>query len=337
MARRKYGTKTMIALVLVIGLLGAQALGYPVFQTIQGWFAPISGSIGAQQYSRFTGAAVAEDAPSTKIASEVLCAWYDWNGDGAFSFDEVEQIDTAATTGIFTSGREYPIGKPIYLQLDDAGESYETEVKVIQMSGTRNDDGSAKSLGNVEFRATEDSASSSYYGLVGGVSTDDSTDYNYTLNGANEQYMFFLQLYTSDSGFSSQTYSLFGTSSQYSWLSEKQYAPTFIGGYMTNQDAIDLGLKASEWDYYHVGASNTYVAKFVCNIGDGTGCFYDSDATNAPTFSWGFSVEITAAGTWTYIGLFKDVELDDFNKDVWGPTTDATILGTLGADWDWVA
>lgn len=336
MAKMKV-SKPIMALVVVLMFGVGMVYGNQIILGISEILGGSTGTdpiTGTGEYSRFTGVAVAEDSPTTKIQSEVLCAWYDWNGDGAFSFSEVEQIDTAATTGIFTSGKEYPIGLPIYIQLDDAGEEYQTQIKTVQMAGTKNSDGSAKSLGNLAFRATDDGALS-YYGLVGGKSIDDGTDYNATLDGADEQLVVFVELATADAGFDSQTNSAFGADSQHSWLSEKEMAPTFFGMYMTNQDAIDLGLSPSEFDYYHVGATNTFCAIYVSSVGDGSGEFYDSDASNAPTWEVSFGVEITASGALIYAGMFQDVELDDFQKDVWGPTTDATILGTLGADWDW--
>lgn len=300
-------------------------------------FTGLDGKIqeGTGEFSRFTGVAVAEDAPTTKITQEVLCAWYDANQNQQFDFEEVEQIDTAATTGVFTSGREYPIGVNIYLMLDDVGEAYQTDIAVVMMEGSRNSDGSAKSLGNVEYRATDDAIT--FSGLIGIYGIDDGTDYNATTYGGSATLTINALLATSDAGFSSQTHSKFGSTSQYSWLNEREYAPTFLGMYMTNQDAIDFGFISSEFDYYHVGATNTFMAIYVNNIGDGTGAFYDSDALNAPIWSASVNVNIDTTdgdAAILYVGLFQDVLLTDFVKDSWGPTTDATILGTCGADWD---
>ncbi|MHA2022118.1 MAG: hypothetical protein ACTSWQ_00475 [Candidatus Thorarchaeota archaeon] len=312
--------------------------------------------LGAEELNRFSIILDKEDAAGTLIASETAAIWCDWNGDGIMQTDifrgynqktglvagEIEPASSAATTALLTSPSPYPFDRDIWIFVDtgkDAGgRTYQIEYAKFQMTGKPNLDGSAKHLGTVYCRATDD-GSLDYAGLIGGVAIDDSTDYNYTANGAEADFELRIKLATSDAGWKSQTDPVFYSSSgsYYNWVSGKDYAPTFIGMYMTNQDFIDLGMDTSDFDFVYQGASNTYVAKFMDDFDDDSDTFYDSDDSVAPTFTFSFAVDITAAGSITYIGLYQDVEWSDFVLGIWGDTTDNQVLGTLGADWDWVA
>jgi len=347
----------LISSVVGIGVYTAYMNGNLDF-LIPGAITPTDGKpveIG-EELSRFSVTLDKEDAAGTLIASETAAIWCDWNGDGVMQTDvfegynedtglvagEIEPASSAATTALLTSPSPYPFDRDIWIFVDtgkdSGGRDYQIEYAKFVMTGSPNSDGSAKHLGTVYCRATDD-GSLDYAGLIGGVAIDDGTDYNYTTNGAEADFELRIKLATADAGFKSQTNPAFytGSGSYYNWVSGKDYAPTFVGMYMTNQDFIDLGMDTSDFDFVYQGASNTYVAMFMDSFDDDERTFYDSDDSVAPTFTISFAVDITAAGQITYIGLYQDVEWNDFVLGIWGDTTDNQILGTLGADWDWVA
>lgn len=360
MGRREISTSGIILIVLVSSFVAIG--GYIAYMNgnldflIPGAVTPPGKpvDIGEEELSRFSVTLDKEDAAGTLIASETAAIWCDWNGDGVMQTDnfegysidsglvagEIEQASSAATTAILTSPSPYPFDRDIWIFVDtgkdSGGRTYQIEYAKFVMTGSPNSDGSAKHLGTVYCRATDD-GSLSYSGLVGGVAIDDATDYNYTTNGNEAEFELRIKLATADAGFKSQTDPAFytGSGSFYNWVNGKDYAPTFVGMYMTNQDFIDLGMDTSAFDFVYQGASNTYVAMFMDSFDSDPTTFYDSDDTVAPTFSLKFAVDMTAVGAITYIGLYQDVEWSDFVLGIWGDTTDNQILGTLGNDWDW--
>lgn len=350
---------------LVLLIIGVSALGGGVMMTVMtgnlDWLTDLNPfaadvtpdvdiDIEGIELSRFTGVLCKEDNVATKVTEEPVYIWHDWNQDGVMQRSpflgivdgellggEIEQDSSTATYGVFTSPSEYPIGRVIWLFIDDEGEDYQMTYHKFAMTGTAHTDGTAKSIGNVFCRATDDAAT--YAGLVRGIAIDDGTDYNYTLNGASGEFEIRVTWATSDAGINSQTSPDFysGSGPWTHWGSGKEYAPDFIGGYCSNQDATDLGLDNGDFDFFYQGASNTYFAKFLDDYDDDPNLFYDSDLDSAPTFKFTFDVDISAVGELTYVGIFQGVEWSDFGRGNWNPTTDANIIGTLGADWDWVA
>ena len=369
MGDNKFGYAAL-CIVLILGAFGAGAVVMTATTGSVDWFFdlnPFGGEVIDDddgeivdiegETSQFVGTLLKADS-TTKITEEPIYIWYDWNGDGVmqrgdfggYTTDEgllgdgeIEDTSSAATTGIFTSPSEYPIDEVIYLFIDDEGEEYQMTYKKVAMSGSRNSDGSAKTIGEVEVRATDD-GSLDYSGLINGKAIDDGTDYNATTDGDVGEFELRIKLATSDAGFSSQTgYGVnptYDTQQEYwtHWGSGVKYAPSFIGFYLTNQDADDMGLKSSQFDFVKIGTTNTFYATYLWHFDESdTGdMFYDSDDTVAPTFKATWDVDCDAAGAMIYIGLFQDVLWDDFVDGDWGPTTDGTILGTLGADWDFV-
>lgn len=317
--------------------------------------------------SRFSMTMVKEDT-STVITSGTDYIWFDWNEDGNIQrgdFDgyydsdddgvpelhggEIEATSPDSTTGIFTSPSQYPMGPNfvIWIFYDDGGETYQIAYDSTIISGSA-DSSAVRHMGNMYARPTDDGALS-YSGLIRSTAIDDSTDYNYTAGGQTGNFEIRVTWATSGSGVNSQTNPNFfswdrdlyaGTSTGAYWThwgTGKKYAPTFLGFYCTNQDATDLGLDTIDFDFYYQGATNSFFAVYLDQFDGSEDLFYDSSDDAAPTFIYSFDVDINAAGALVYVGFFQDVEYSDFIRGSWGPTTDATILGTLGADWDWVA
>lgn len=292
---------------------------------------------------------VAEDNPSDDLEDEDVYIWYDWNGDGVMqrsTFEgivageliggEIEQTTSGSSDGFFQTRSQYPIGKPINVMVDPGADGgYQITYKTITMYGEA-DTSNVITTADIICRATDDAIT--FSGLIRSVAIDDAVDYNATLYGATGVMEVRALLATSDAGFSSQTANspTYGGNGVFThWGSGKEYAATFLGGYCTNQDAIDLGIDSGDFDFYYQGASNTYFAKYLDDFDGLANTFYDSDDDSAPTFTFSFDVDISDTGALVYVGMFQNVEWSDFNRGVWGPATDATILGTPGADWDW--
>jgi hypothetical protein len=332
-------------------------MGIGIFAYTQGYFDPLLGffaepgqpvDVAGVELSRFTGTAVKEDAVATALSAPTVYIWCDWNGDGQMQRSafagyssangliggEVEET-AASTLGVFTSPSEYPIGMDIWLFVDDGAETYCHAYHKFQMTGSPHADGTAKSIGNVYVRLCDDAVT--WSGLVRGVSIDDGTDYNYTLSGTTGLFEARATLATSDAGILSDTDPAFydGTGPYVHWGSGKEFAPNFFGFYLTNQDGVDLGLDSGDFDFYYEGVTNTYCAIYLDN--SDPAIFYDSDDDAALVYTFDFDVDISAAGCLLYIGIYQQIEWDDFIRGSWSEGTDANNLGTNGADWDWVA
>jgi hypothetical protein len=357
MGKREIGTMGIIGIILVAMGVGAITyIGYlnGAFAFIGLTPAAIEGKpvvIEGQELARFSVVLDKEDSAGSLVASETAWIWCDWNGDGVMQRDtfggysdagglvggEIEPCSSAATTALLTSPSQYPVGHTIWLFVDtgkDAGgRDYQIKYHSLVLQGSKDTSGVIH-MGTVYLRATEDALD--YAGLVGITSIDDGTDYNATLYGTDATFELRMTFATSDAGFSSSVSSSFYTGSGpwTHWGNGIEYAPTYIGFYMTNQDFIDLGMDTTGFDLVYQGASNTYCAMFITPA-DEANTFYDSDLTTAPSYSLSFGVSITATGAFTYIGVYQDVKWSNFVLGIWGDTTDNQILGTLGADWDW--
>jgi hypothetical protein len=365
MGKREISASGVILIILVSAIVGVgfyvayinDAFAY--FGLSPGNVSPGGGGqpvdLGTQETSLFSVVLAKEGAPATLITSETAAIWCDWNGDGVMQTDtftgydvdtglsggELEPAASAATTAVLTSPSQYPIGVPIWIMVDtgkdSGGRDYQVSYAKVTMTGHPHTDGSAISMGVVYCRATDDAVD--YAGLMMGTAVDDSTDYNYTAHGTSGTFELRCLLSTQFLGVASQTNPTFyaGSGSYYNWVDGINYAPTFIGFYMTTQDFIDLGADTTGFDLVYQGASNTYCAIFLDSFDSNPALFYSASDTTAPTFTFSFGVSITAAGAITYIGLYQDVKWSNFVLGIWGDTTDNQILGTLGADWDWVA
>jgi hypothetical protein len=229
-----------------------------------------------------------------------------------------------------TTGFEYPIGEFFYVQFHKSG--YQSGIVKKAMYGTRNSDGSAKSLGNVAVRATDTSAADRVDSTGAGLLVTATGDYNYTTHGTAPRLTLQHTAATTDAGFSSQTHPDFDSGATWThWITGKVYASTFIGMVMTNQDAIDLDPEMDYWDERIVGASNTYFIKYVTD--DMDGLFYSDNDDGPAIFEWEFYFDIHADGDIASIGIYQDVEYDDALIGQWS----TNYLGTYETDLDFVA
>jgi len=300
--------------------------------------------------SEWDGYVAKEDAVATKVSSADAFVWFDWNQDGVMQRAPFEgvyvdedteelilvngEIDTLASgsdpSGYLVSGHEYPIGEYFYIQV--VVSAYQTEVFKKIMFGSRNSDGTPKSIGNLLLRATDSAATDSVQATGAGVLVTDSGDYNYTTYTTSPKLTFSHTAATSDAGFSSQLHPDFGDGTYWThWGNGKEYAGTFIGMVLTNQDATDLDPDMDYWDERIPGASNTIFLKWITD--DMDGMFYASDDDGAAIFEWDFYFDIHADGDIASIGVYQDVELDDALIGIWG----SNYLGTYETNLDFTA
>jgi hypothetical protein len=287
--------------------------------------------------------------------------WYDKSGDGKIQTDELRLCSDSS--GVYTFGKEYPIGDSYDIWLQYYGTNYQTGYAKVHMSGERNSDGSAKDIDEQVFiRATDDSCT--YDGTINGVTWDDSTNYNYTTSGASGLAEVRVVLSAADKGISSRIWEGVNYKNIYSnlftggnldlsdysegfwikWdgintnsLSTSQIlAPDFFGIYMTIQDKIDLSPSTTEFDFSGDDNTNWYGAVIVSDTwGD---LMYNTADSSAPRPMIDFNVgTISAAGQTvaTYgIAIHTGLTYEQMIEFQWTASTDY-VLGTGGNDWDW--
>ena len=307
------------------------------------------------ELSKFSFPLFAEDT-RTATASMIATAWYDSNGDGKMQYTELRSLTDSS--GTYTTNREYPIGDfDIWLQYH--GTSYQTGYAKVSMSGSKNSDGSAKSLDqDVFIRATDDSVT--YDGTIGNKVWDDGTDFNYTTTSSGLAEISVV-LSTEDKGISSRLWDAVDYKSVYSGLLDRtEYpedfwlkwdeitdatveggqvlAPDFFGIYMTIADKILLSPTVGDFDFY--GDDNTdWYGAIVVDSSWGQ-LIYKSADSSAPTPTLTFNVgTITGAGatdTTHGVCIHTGLTYEQMVSFKW--TESATYqLGTAGSDWDWVA
>ena len=298
---------------------------------------------------------------SAAVSGMTVTAWYDSSGDGKMQSNELRLCSDSS--GVYTFGKEYPIGPSYDIHLQYYGASYQTGYAVVHMSGERNSDGSAKTVDEQVFiRATDDSVT--YDGTINGVTWDDSTDYNYTLSGASGLAEVRVVLSAADKGLSSRIWEdvnyqyiysdLFAGAnldlSDYSegfWIkwdgivsnnvaTSQILAPDFFGIYMTIQDKIDLSPSTTNFDFSGDDNTNWHGAVIVSDSwGD---LMYNTADASAPRPLIEFNVgTISANGTTivTYgVALRTGLTYEQMVEYQWTASA-AYYLGTPGSDWDW--
>lgn len=255
---------------------------------------------------------------ATAVETADVYAWYDWDGDGAVDLGEypegeIETLASAATTGLVTTSLDYPVNRDILFQIHKAGYEVETFAR-RRTTIPASHDGSALAVANVLLSLTDTGASR--VSINGELLVTATTDYNFTLSGAEPACEFVHTATTGDAGISEDAF--------VHWSTGKSYAGTFLGMIFLNQDFIDL--KPSGYSGVFTGASNTYVWYFV------DGYFNDADVVGDERYSLFFNLDISAAGDIANIGLYNGVEVDDLSIGVWN-----TVLGTEETGLDIVA
>jgi len=224
--------------------------------------------------------------------------------------------------------------------------NYQITYEKVHITGSRNSDGSAKPVDQVQLVATDTAITMS--GLIGNTPWDDATDYNYTSNGAAKTAEVSVDLATASKGITSQIWydpedsnfdyqDIYGIQEDNEYYIKwdqgpgKVYAASCIGIYFTNQDFVDSGISSGAFDDHYHGVSNYHLWTFLDD--DWSGMFYQSTMDSAPSVEYEFGMDISAAGAAVNVGILQDLELDDLEDGSWSSTN---WVGTEGSDWDWV-
>jgi hypothetical protein len=304
------------------------------------------------EFSRFEISPLKKDDSSTSVTSATLRVWRDSNGDGKMQYSELGKF--TESSGTYTTKREYPIGEDYKFWIQEQASNYDINYVQVYMTGQKNSDGSAKPV--VVAQGSEDmvftDSSVTYDGLINGKAWDDSDDYNYTANGAEETAEIRIKLSGADQGITSEIWDAVNYQNVYSDLTSeynkdfdyvvkwneisdegisKFYAPRFLSIWFTEQDSIDFGNPSSDFDGHYYGPTNRYF--FSINSVDWDNMFYYS-ADSSRTVTYSFDADIDAAGAAVYVGIVDGLEYDSM---VEGDYTNSDIIGTEGADWDWTA
>ena len=343
----------VVGLLLVVGgvIVIQSPWGQDLIETAPGVVPP------GTEYSQFKFTAVIEDNTGTAVASMAIRVWYDGDGDGVMQYSELGMVTDAS--GTYTTNMEYPIGEDFTFWVQTyKSTTYQVQYWEVSMTGQRNSDGSAKTIGNLEVRATADDITFS------GEANDaafDTTDYNYTLSGTSGELEVDVIHTTADKGLSSMVWEGFDYEKAYGIYKDYPYfikwdqiakgdhdaiyvhkdsilAGTFLAMYCTIQDKVDLAVDVSDFDYNYNDGVNWYMISFFNKLtGDD---FYNTIDSTVPRMH--FTVEfgtITAAGTFvaTYgVGLWECVKYDQMMAGSWTKGT-ALALGTAGDGWAWIA
>jgi len=348
------------AILVLCILVGASALT-PAGQAFWGQVGELFGFIppppppATVQYSSFKWTGVAEDA-TTSVTGASSRVWYDENGDDVIQYSELGTF--SESSGVYTSNLEYPIGLEYDLWVQSYVATYQLTYAKFHMTGQRNDDGSAKSVGNLEHRFTDDSLT--WNGFMNGVPFD-TTDYNYTLSGNTGTLTAEIVLSAADKGISNQVWEgidyqkAYGINKDYDYyvrwdaiaegasdailISQSSVmAPTFAAFWCTVQDKVDGKPASSSFDLNYNDGTNWFFIKVLgSSFGD---LMYNTADSIAPRpFMLVTMGTISAAGTFgaTYgVGLWQGCTYENMVSGDWTQST-TLALGTCGDGWAWIA
>jgi len=316
---------------------------------------------GVLEYSSFKYSGVREDATATAVTSATTRVWYDENGDGVMQYSELGSF--TESSGVYTTNKEdYPISTTevdYWFWVQAYASAHWVTYAKVQMTGQRNSDGSAKSVGQIELRQIDDALT--WSGMANGAAFD-TTDYNATLSGTSGTLDAEMILSAADKGLASQVWTAVDYEKVYGidadvpgmeyfikWDSITEgdndainvadssiLSETFFCAYSTVADKNELVIDLTDFTYNYQDGTNWYCVKdFDSIIGD---VMYNTDDANAPRphVSFDFGVA-TASGTFlaTYgIGCWYDIRYDQMAVGSW--TKGATgALGTCGDAWGW--
>jgi len=341
----------VIALLFFTGAGIQQGWFATGFSAIASWFGAVPPPPPPPTYeeSAFKYSAFALDT-STAVTSATTRVWYDANSDGKMTYSEIGRF--TESSGVYTSDNEYPIGSEYDLWVQCYATNYQVTYQLMHITGSRNTDGSAKTVGSMDLIATDDSVT--YDGMINKVAWDDSSDYNATLKGTSGLAEISIVLSAADKGLSSQVWeavdymSVYGVTKDYDYFVKWDQiteggipkaailAPDFFGIYMTLQDKADLNPSMTDFDGYYQGVTNFF---FFSTVTDAWGdLFYNSADSAAPRPTISFDVgTVTAAGTTvaTYgVRICTGLTYEQMVSGVWTESA-ACTLGTGGNDWDW--
>lgn len=319
MAKRKVSNTQLgiFAIILIVGtfMYGGQVadlLGINVDDP----FKPVP-TVEGQAPHTFT---LYKRGTSTVVETADVYGWYDWNGNGlvdlgTYPEGEIEELASAATTGVVTTSLNYPIGESVLYQVHKTGYEVETFSRVVNYLPNAHD-GSALPAGDIRLTLTGDGVTSMRIGDVTCVTA--SGDYNVTAEGGEDEPMVevYFKSNVTDSGINEKAFTHWGTG--------KDYAGTFMGLTVTQADFPLLGI--SGYDGIFTDGTDYFIWFYV------DGYFDDAAVTNDQRFSVFFDLDISAAlseSDFDIIGFYNGVEKDDVAIGQWN-----TVLGESETDID---
>ena len=362
--------KAAVGIAIVAVLLTAAygtAVWMAVTEWVPPWVPPVTPPIipTDAEYSEFKWTGIREDA-TTSVTGATTRYWFDANYDDVMQYSELGKF--TESSGVYTSTKElpiniapcdaYPDGVVFDLWVQSYVATYQLTYGLFHMTGSRNSDGSAKSVGELEHRLTDDSIT--WSGRMNGVDFD-VTDYNYTLSGVTGTLEAEFTLSAADYGLDSQEWEGInyetvygidkahpyyirwdaiseGTDDAINVASTSIMAATFFSAYCTEAHRTTGQVNVGDFDYNYADGTNWYGMRFMTSAwGD---LFYNTADASAPRPTIEFRMgTITGAGTFlaTYgIGIWQDVAYDDMLSGSWTKGTDLA-KGTCGDAWGWIA
>lgn len=344
-------------IALLVGVIYAEPIGNWIDETQWPWEPPPVEPPKVPEdveWSPFKYSGVRKDATATGVTSATTRVWFDANDDSVMQYSELGSF--TESSGVYTSDMEYPIGLDFDLWVQIYATSYQVTYQKVHMTGQRNDDGSAKNVGQIEVILTDDSIT--WSGRMNGVDFD-TTDYNATLSGDEGTLEAEFVLSAADYGLSSQIWegvdyqTVYGISKPLDYIvkwdeigegsndaitiaKSSVMAPTFFCAYLTVQDKVDGMVNVAEFDLNYDDGVNWYcISVLTSDWGD---LFYNTADSTAPRPAVEFDMgTISAVGTFaaTYgIGLWQGVTYDEMMAGSWTKGTDLA-LGTSGNGWGW--
>lgn len=303
----------LLAGLWMVGIFSPFGLDSPIgINILEGKIVP---PVGQTAPHKFT---LTKRGTSTAVESATVYAHFDWNGNGMVDLGEypegeIETLTSAATTGLVTTGVEYPIGRPILYQVHKTGYEVET------FSRTRTSvpaayDGSALVVPSCFLTLTD--TGTSRVSINGELLVTATTDYNYTLSGAEPSVEFVHTATSSDAGINEKAFT--------HWGNGKDYAGTMVIATFTVDDFLDLVPSG----YSGMFTDGTTVTAWW----DVAGYFYDADDASATRYTLDFALDINDAGDIATIGIYNGIESSDLGIGIIG-----TALGTYETGLDIVA
>ena len=302
------------ALAVVCIILGAVVVPM-VLEYMETGTLPIGGSVTGQVAPhKFT---LTKRGTSTAVEAATVYAWYDWNSNGAVDLGEypegeIETLQSAASTGLVTTGVEYPLNKDVLYQVHMAAYNIETFARK-RVSLPAAHDGSALVVPSVFLTLTD--AGATRISMNGELLVTTTGTYSYGASGAEPTCEVVHTAATADAGIGEAAYTHWGTG--------KTFAGSVLIITYANQDFIDL--KPDSYSGIFIGPSTTTVWY------NTAGYFNDGDVTGDERFSMFFNLDITAIGDLVTIGLHQGIELSDLaigisNTAIGTPETDIKVV-----------
>lgn len=300
------------------------------------------------QYSSFK-VSVSDQGAGTLVSGGVAYTWYDANDDGRMQQSEVGT--TTDASGVYTTTNEdYPIGADFDLWVQFVYAGYGTVHALVHMTGTRNSDGAAKSVGQIMTTDIDDTVT--YSGTMKNIAWDDSSDYNSTTYGASGEAKVITTIAVSGDGIANEIWQGINYKAVYGIDAETEYwipwstiysgginednmmAPMFLSLIFSEADAGDLKPSVGDFDFIYEGATNYYYTAFVQDSWGDLVYLPTFSVSPTPEFVFDFG-PVTAAGTTlaTYgVSLWYNVPYQTMLYG--GYSAAAYYAGTPGDDWD---